>query len=217
MWPHKSSNIYFLLNKKSRRRPSVKRECDLRIGSTLPSQSSVDTNLSVTLQWSSLCLKHKRQILKILQIIVGLIFKGVQTIQQLPFFHKKRDSVEVRFVCRVLSKDKSWTYYVFARRDDRTVWGDERCPNTLWVVQTFVSVLCLCSNKIQVFQTCVSPAVLVFKHCLSVSTSACAHREHCWLKEVSVSCLLKTHICPKYLNRVLATTPLCNCVSLIAF
>ena len=28
----------------------MKRECDLRIGSTLPSQSSVDTNLSVTLQ-----------------------------------------------------------------------------------------------------------------------------------------------------------------------
>ena len=132
-------------------------------------------------------------------------------------FFTKKDSVEVRFVCRVLSIDKSWPYYVFAGRDDRADWGDERCPNTLWVVQTFVSVLCLCSNKIQVFQTCVSPAVLVFKHSLSVSTSACAHREHCWLKEVSVSCLLKTHICPKYLNRVLATTPLCNCVSLIAF
>ena len=74
--------------------------------------------------------------------------------------------------------------------------------------------VCLCSNTVQVFQTCVSGGLLVFKHnssvpdlcfrrlacvqtefeCFKMVRRACAHCQCCWLKEVSVSCLQSTHL-----------------------
>ena len=71
-----------------------------------------------------------------------------------------------------------------------------------------------CSNTAQVFQTCVSGGLLVFKHnssvpdlcfrrlacvqtefeCFKMVRRACAHCQCCWLKEVSVSCLQSTHL-----------------------
>ena len=91
-------------------------------------------------------------------------------------FFTKKDSVEVRFVCRVLSIDKSWPYYVFAGRDDQTDWGDNgvqthfewfrllfqycACVQTRFKCFRLVFHLqCLCSNTVWVFQHRLVPTV----------------------------------------------------------